>query len=167
MYRSEFLEEKEATMAPGRKIFINELKGIKTFDLISKAANVFEKFIWGVIFIFGIVWVSYFLANELQSWQVNPLITVNKNVELSDIPNPAITFCSQSSTKFAIAERLGNYFNPNNTLPEQLIKIGDMLIKYSLREYQGSDCSTSTCKVRNFFTPLFHHYFPWLKVPIA
>ena len=140
-------------MAPRENIFINELKGIKTFDLISKAANVFEKFIWGVIFIFGLIWVSYFLANELKSWQVNPSITVNKNVELSDIPNPAITFCSQTSTKLAIAERLGNYFNPSNNLPEQLINIRDMLTKYSVREYLGSDC-TGTCKVRDFVTPL-------------
>ena len=59
---------------------IDELKGIKAFELVSKSANVFEKLVWGVIFIGGMMWAAHFLKNEFHSWQVHPTIISNKNV---------------------------------------------------------------------------------------
>ena len=149
---TEKLEEKECTMVRTYKrhwstIFINELKGIKSLDLVANAANVLEKLAWGAVFIPGILWAAYFLLNQFKSWQVNPSIISNINKKLSDIPNPAITFCSQSSTKFAIAEQLGNYLNPSQNLSDEFLEIRNVFTKYSTKEYLGSKCGPFGCEV--------------------
>ena len=155
----EKLEEKEATMVPMHTrpwvtIFINELRGIKSLDLVAKSANVLEKIIWGLVFISGMMWAAHFLANEFKYWQVNPSIISNKKVKLSDLPNHAITFCSQSSTKFGIAEQLGNYLYPNRSLPDQFLKIRDQLTNISMKAYLGpelsAECGSINCKVCKF-----------------
>ena len=155
----EKLVERQSAMVPiyerhWATIFINELKGITSLGLFSKAGNVLEKIVWGAIFIAGILWAAYFLVNEFKSLQVNPSIISNKNMKLSDIPNPAITFCSQSSTKFGIAEQLGNYLKPNRSLPDQFLKIRDQLTNISMKAYLGpelsAECGSINCKVCKF-----------------
>ena len=146
------LEGKECASVPTYEthwatIFINELKSIKSLDLVGKAANLLEKLVWSIVFISGIIWAAYFLVNEFKSWQDNPSIISNINMKLSEIPNPAITFCSQSSTKFAIAEQLGNYLNPSKNLSNGFLEIRNMFTKYSAREYLGSDCGPIGCEV--------------------
>ena len=53
---------------------------------------------------------------------------------------PAVTICPKISTKYAIAERLGNYIDPLN-LPEELLSLRhDFLTCASgLSKRQGSD----------------------------
>ena len=126
------IKSTKVTKQTGPTKFINELKSIKSFDLISKSATVFEKIVWGAVFIVGIIWATFFMVNEFQTWQVNPSIIRHKKLQLSDIPYPAITFCSQSSTKFAIAERLGNYLNSDYGLPDHLLESREVLLKYFL-----------------------------------
>ena len=137
-----------------KKLFTNELKGIKSFGLVLKATNVLEIIFWSTIFIGGMIWAWIFLFSEVQSWQGNPSVVSNKNVKLSDIPIPAITFCSQSSTKFAIAERLGNYLNPDKKLPDELIEIREVMVQYLTGTYYkfvkygyGAQCGPRGCKV--------------------
>ena len=134
---------------PSAAIVTNELKGIKSFDLLFKAGNVFEKLIWGVVFLIGIFWASYFLLNEVQSWQGTHSVFTYQHMKLSEIESPAITICSQSSTKFAIAEQLGNYLNANHSLPDQFIKIREVLLKYLFGSTSGNvaPCPFSGCKV--------------------
>ena len=146
------LEGKECASVPTYEthwatIFINELKSIKSLDLVGKAANLLEKLVWSIVFISGILWAAYFLVNEFKSWQDNPSIISNINMKLSEIPNPAITFCSQSSTKFAIAEQLGNYLNPSKNLSNEFLEIRNMFTKYLAKEYLGSDCGPIGCEV--------------------
>ena len=137
-----------AALGMQQALLIDELKGIKTFDLVTKGANMLEKVVWGVVFIAGMLWAAYFMVNEVKSWQVHPTIVSNKIVKLSDIPNPAITFCSESSTKFAIAERLGNYLDPNRGLPKEFLDIREILLKYTRMNAQKfSDCGSNGCKV--------------------
>ena len=121
---------------------IDELKGIKAFELVSKATNVFEKIVWGVVFIGGMIWAAQWLVKEFQSWQDHPTIISNINVKWADIPNPAITFCPQGSTKFAIAERLGNYINANHGLPDKLLEIRKLLLKQVLGSMTGEALPT-------------------------
>ena len=42
--------------------------------------------------------------------------------ETSDLKYPAVTICPKISTKYAIAERLGNYIDPGN-LPKGLLAL--------------------------------------------
>ena len=102
----------------GKKI-VDELKSIKSIDLTWKAVNVLEKLLWGIIGTFGIVFAVYFTAQQLKSWEEGASIITKGNFELSDIKYPGITICPQVSTTYAIAERLGNFLDPNN-LPEEL-----------------------------------------------
>ena len=102
----------------GRK-FVDELKSIKSIDLTWKAVNVLEKLLWGIIGILGVVFAVYFTALQLKSWEEGVSIITKGNFDLSNIKYPGITICPQVSTKYAIAERLGNFLDPNN-LPEQL-----------------------------------------------
>ena len=44
------------------------------------------------------------------------------NVDLSEVKYPAITICSEQTTKYAFAERLGNYLDPNKGHPDLLRK---------------------------------------------
>ena len=120
---------RQQKVKPSATILKNELRGIKSVDLLLKAANIIEKLFWGVVFIIGMVWATYFLNNELESWQETPSIMRYQQLKLSEIQSPAITFCSPSSTKFAIAERLGNYLNAEHNIPDQFIKIREVLLK--------------------------------------
>ena len=58
------IKSTKVTKQTGPTKFINELKSIKSFDLISKSATVFEKIVWGAVFIVGIIWATFFLVNE-------------------------------------------------------------------------------------------------------
>ena len=159
----EVITEQEAIqeprcIKPSATIVTNEFKGIKSLDLLSKAANMLEKLIWGVVFIFGMFWASYFLIYETQSWQGAPSVIRWQNLNLSEIQSPAITFCSQTSTKFAIAEQLGNYLNADYGLPDQFLEIREVLLKYMLEgsSFTGvaksigdmAQCPKFDCKVK-------------------
>ena len=47
---------------------------------------------------------------------------IQGNIETTDLKYPAVTICPKISTKYAIAERLGNYIDPLN-LPEELLSL--------------------------------------------
>ena len=124
---------RQQKVKPSATILKNELRGIKSVDLLLKAANIIEKLFWGVVFIIGMVWATYFLNTELESWQETPSIMRYQQLKLSEIQSPAITFCSPSWTKFAVAERLGNYLNADHKLPDQFLEIRKLLLKQILR----------------------------------
>ena len=47
---------------------------------------------------------------------------IQGNSEKTDLKYPAVTICPEVSTKYAIAERLGNLVDPMN-LPEELLSL--------------------------------------------
>ena len=53
----------------------------------------------------------------------NPLIAIRGDIDLSEVEYPAITICSEQTTKYAFAERLGNYIDPDLELPHPLKKL--------------------------------------------
>ena len=53
----------------------------------------------------------------------NPLIAIRGDIDLSEVEYPAITICSEQTTKYAFAERLGNYIDPDLELPYPLKKL--------------------------------------------
>ena len=44
-------------------------------------------------------------------------------MKLSELDYPAVTICSEGSTMYGVAERLGNYLNPETDLPNELLSI--------------------------------------------
>ena len=93
------------------QVIFDELRNITTIDLAHKAANILEKTLWASIGIVGTIWAFVFIESQFQLWNENPWLTTKVDVDLSQLQYPAITFCSDGSTKYAIAERLGNYMN--------------------------------------------------------
>ena len=88
-----------------------ELRNITTIDLAFQAKNILEKILWAIIGIIGTVWVFYFVGIQFSLWEQHPSIVTKIDYELADVSYPAITVCSKGSTKYAIAERLGNYID--------------------------------------------------------
>ena len=99
--------------------------GIGTLDLACKARNFVEKFIWVAIGVLGTVWAFYFIGKEILNWSTNPTIITQGNVELSDIEYPSITICPPGSTKFAMAERLGNYVDPSFIKSQKFLSLAN------------------------------------------
>ena len=93
-------------------MIFNELRNITTIDLAHKAANVLEKILWATIGIVGTIWAFVFISSQFQLWNENPWLSSKADVDLSQLKYPAITFCSEGATKYAVAERLGNYIDP-------------------------------------------------------
>ena len=56
------------------------------------------------------------------SWDESASVLIKGDSETTDLKYPAVTICPKISTKYAIAERLGNYIDPGN-LPEGLLEL--------------------------------------------
>ena len=101
------------------KNFLEELKKIATVGLACKATNYIEKILWIALGGAGIVWAVFFLTTLFQEWEENAGIMTKGNFELK---YPAITICPKVSTKYAIAEQLGNFLDESN-LPKELLSL--------------------------------------------
>ena len=59
---------------------------------------------------------------------------------LSELKYPAMTVCSKDSVKYALAERLGNYLDPEKYLPEEFISLRAEFMKCAAgMEYEYVD----------------------------
>ena len=101
------------------KNFLEEFKKIASIGLACKATNIIEKILWISLGVAGIAWAFFFLTTLVQEWEANAGIMTKGNFELE---YPAITICPKVSTKYAIAERLGNFLDPLN-LPDELLSL--------------------------------------------
>ena len=73
-------------------------------------------------------------------------------VHLSELKYPAITVCSKDSVKYALAERLGNYLDPEQDLPEEFISLRNEFMKCAVgMEYEPIDAKKQgkSCIVDN------------------
>ena len=98
------------------QIIFDELRNITTVDLVYNARCFFEKLFWATIGIIGTIWAFVFFESQFKLWNESPWLTTRAHVHLSEVQYPAITFCSDGATKYAIAETLGNYIDPLKTM---------------------------------------------------
>ena len=98
------------------------VKEIKTVGLTFKTQYIFEKLLWILIGVFGLGWSTYFILMQVFTWNESPLIIQKNYMKLDQIDYPGITLCSQTSTRYSIAERLGNYIDPKN-MPAELVAL--------------------------------------------
>ena len=118
-------------MSSKKKEWFRELKNVKTIGLVSSASNVLEKIIWASFGIIGIAWAFYFVPQNYKVWENNPSIITQANMDLSEIPYPAISVATSGTTKYAIAERLGNFVDPNK-LPKEFKDMRTLLVECAL-----------------------------------
>ena len=102
--------------------FVNELRSIKSIDLTYGGSNIIEKIWWSSMGIIGTIWAFYFVSFLILDWGKNPTFKQKGNFYLSNLKYPAMTLCSETSTKYAIVEQMGNYMDPEN-LPKEAISL--------------------------------------------
>lgn len=113
-----------------RELF-DELKNVRTLELINSAKNIVAKLLWATLGITGIFWAFYFVPNNYDVWRNNPSIISRASMNLSELKYPALSIATPGSTKYAIAERLANFIKPNS-LPSKLREIRSLLLKCSI-----------------------------------
>ena len=134
---------------------IDQFRQIASINYACQATNILEKILWATIFLIGMLYAIYFTA---QMFDGNSSIISRIDIKLSDLNYPAMTICPLGSTKYAIAERLGNYLNPDN-LPLEWHELRKMLFDYialqrqhdwsdeRLKDEFASKCGYGLCEV--------------------
>ena len=70
------------------------------------ANSKFEKIFWILLGILGLAGSFTLFYFQIQSWNMNAILSTRKLVDLSKLKLPAITFCHQGNTRTEIADRL-------------------------------------------------------------
>ena len=65
----------------------------------------------------------------LKFFKNSQCFTIKGEIDLSELKYPAMTVCSKNSVKYALAERLGNYLDPDQDLPEEFISMRNEFLK--------------------------------------
>ena len=73
-------------------------------------------------FSYKIFVLQLFLKLQVLSWELNASVLIQGDTDAIDLKYPAVTICPKVSTKYGIAEQLGNYIDPSN-LPEKVISL--------------------------------------------
>ena len=130
-------QTKRSNFAKGLRMIADEIKSIGSIELAVKATNIFERFLWVAFFVIGVSWLGYFMTGVIDD--VNPKTSIRMPLEISDLDYPAITLCSDVTTKDAITEVLGNYIDPKVKLPPNLDKMKYNIMKdYFIKVSRGS-----------------------------
>ena len=98
-----------------------------------KSQNYTERTLWPILGISGIIWIVYFIKYSIED--DNPLVGRGLDIDLSEVDYPAITICSEQTTKYAFAERLGNYLDPDKGHPDLLSKLQDKFLEKTFERY--------------------------------
>ena len=89
-------------------------------------------------FSYKIFVLQLFLKLQVLSWELNASVLIQGDTDAIDLKYPAVTICPKVSTKYGIAERLGNYIDPNN-LPEKILTLKKELFKCRFRSLLDLD----------------------------
>ena len=118
-------------MKPRLKNIESEFKNIRTIELASADSLFIEKLFWIILGILGTAWAFYFVPSNIQVWKDNPTIKSQGNMDLLEIKSPAISVTPSGITKYAIAERLGNYLDPQD-LPMSFRQLFNEIMKCAM-----------------------------------
>ena len=95
-----------------------------------EASHFIEKLIWICLGTLGTVYFLYLLTSQVKSWDENSILVSKWQKSINEIDFPAITFCSQSNTQYAVAERIGNFLDLDAKFTkEKLLPIRNLLIQ--------------------------------------
>ena len=109
------------------------LKGtiVGTLSLCFKASNIIEKICWLLMWILGSIYVFIIIADQFETWRLNPTISSRKLIGLSEIEAPAITICHQGNTRMEVTDRLLRAAGTNN---KKVKKLQNRFLKHSLEK---------------------------------
>ena len=113
-----------------------ELKNVRTIELVCKNSFFLERLFWAILGVLGIAWAFYFVPHNFQVWNNNPSIKMQGDLDLSQIRYPSISITPSGTTKYAIAERVGNFLNPKE-LSLNLRKVRNLFYKCAMLYKNG------------------------------
>ena len=113
----------------------DEVANIRTLDLILKPSSFLEKIFWAILAIYGTYFIVYDVFYvQLVYWQENPALLTKENVKLSEMPLPSVTFCHKGLQKYGAVERLGNFIDPEKTVPKEIVGIRNEFLKVEFQK---------------------------------
>ena len=115
----------------------NELRNIMFVDLTYQARTFLEKLFWVGLGTIGVIWLVYFMRDVIED--KNPLTMMTKDANLANIKYPAITICTDFSTRYAIAERLGNLYDSKQELLKEFATLRENLLDLITRNSFKND----------------------------
>ena len=121
----------------------NELRNIVFVDLTYKAKTCLEKLFWLGLGTIGGIWFVYFMKDVIED--KNHLTMMKKDEKLANIKYPAITICTDFSTRYAIAERLGNLYDSKKELSEEFARLRENFLNLVTRESEVYDAYEGHC----------------------
>ena len=105
----------------------NELKNVRSIDLAWESVNYVERGFWMLLAVLGIAWACYFIPGQIELWKESPSIVTKGQAELSDLKYPGISIRMPGSTKYGIAERMGNFLKSDDPL-EEFIQVRNIFL---------------------------------------
>ena len=112
-----------------------EMRFLKDSIIVSlkqavEASRWIEKLIWIFLGVVGSAYFAYLLVAQVNSWDENSILVSKQQRSIDEIDFPAITFCAQGSTRYAIAERIGNAMHRESSfVKKKLMPVRNELIK--------------------------------------
>ena len=125
---------------------IDQFREIASINYACQATNILEKILWAAIFLIGMLYAIYFTA---QMFDGNSSIMSRIDVKLSDLNYPAMTICPLGTTKYAIAERLGNYLDENSDFLEKFPSLKG--ITSCIIPLTSTDCRVNFLGYRSYY----------------
>ena len=105
-----------SSLAKSMRRIVDEIESIGSIELAVKATNILEKILWITFFVIGVSWLGYFMKEIIDN--NNPKTSIRLPLEVKDLEYPAITICSESTTKYALPEVIANQLDPNSSIPQ-------------------------------------------------
>ena len=144
-------QEMSTTMSPSLDHWIfaikEELTNVRTLDLIARTTSILEKIFWSIIAICGTIFIYHVVTLQLENWRDNPMLATSITKQLADMPLPAVTFCHKGLQKYGPIEKLGNYINPNKSIPKEVVAIRNEFLKVQFQKLNGRiDHSENFCE---------------------
>ena len=98
-----------------------------------ESAYFIEKLIWICMGTLGSIYFGYLLVSQVNSWDENSILVSHERKSINEIDFPAITFCTQKSTKYAIAERIGNSLSLESSFKRgELLSLRNDFIRFDV-----------------------------------
>ena len=114
-----------------------ELTNITTLKLITSSRSILEKILWALIAIGGTIFIYNVVERQLDNWRDNPALVTKFTKKLADMPLPAVTFCHKGLHKYGLVEHLGNYIDPEEKVPKEVVSIRNEFLKVEFQKVKS------------------------------
>lgn len=123
---------------PDFKPIQEHLKNILSLKLMTSTTNLLEKTFWFLIAFCGTIYITYIVASQFSYWEQNPDLKTRDVISISQLKQPAITFCHKGVQKYSVVERMLNHIDANKTIPMTIYEFRNEVIKAKARQLEST-----------------------------